>query len=554
MAALSSHPYGVEPEGNLLLQTADATAAAHSARRTGLGMFSRLDDATLLKVCSYAEPRSLMALCVASDTLRAFASFEELWRSAVLSKIGSKPLKEFSGSSWKATYHALAAGRFPAISAISAAAAAAAVEPRTRGVSIYSDALFLPHELTHGPTKFGKVPRGPPIARLAPTASPDVPSFSREFEAGVGKPVVIEGAGSGTVGAGSSSWDEASLVDILGQRVFHAGGVNFHLADYFKYASSNQDDQPLYLFDPTFGASAPELLGLYEPPAYFRDDLFSLLEQRAPTPAAPTPAAPTPAAPTPAAPTPLGPPAALASTRPDYRWLLIGGARSGQSWHKDPNGTSAWNLTLRGRKRWLFFPPNVTPPGVFPSADGRDFVTPYALAEWGRDFYAEACRTPGFVEAETGPGDVTFVPRGWWHMVLNVAPLTIAVSHHFLSPAGLHTTLRLLRETPEQVSGIDRGLKRDTESNATATAIADAATTATSASATDDDDARRKAAGVALHDRLVAALKARRPEALEAAEAILKEEDGRRGPRGPTVLKQLVAPAVSPAPFSFNFG
>ena len=240
-------------------------------------------------------------------------------------------------------------------------------------------------------------------------------------------------------------------------------------------------------------------------------------------------------------------------------------------------------------------------------------------AKGARDFYSEACRTPGFVEAETvhaspcishvssmylsrtcmilnllmlhaqGPGDVTFVPRGWWHMVLNVAPLTIAVSHHFLSPAGLHSTLRLLRDTPQQVSGIDRGLKRDAESatdadadattaatavpalraaasaaTATATATASAAASAaTSAAASDahaavavdDDDARRKAAGVALHDRLVAALRARRPEALEAAEAILKEEDARRGPRGPTVLKQLVAPSASPeASFTFNFG
>ena len=88
---------------------------------------------------------------------------------------------------------------------------------------------------------------------------------------------------------------------------------------------------------------------------------------------------------------------------------------------------------------------------MFPSAYGDDFVTPIALSEWARDFYAEACRTPGFVETVTGPGDVTFVPRGWWHMVLNVAPLTVAVSHHFLSPAGLHNTLRLLRESPHQV-------------------------------------------------------------------------------------------------------
>jgi hypothetical protein len=62
--------------------------------------------------------------------------------------------------------------------------------------------------------------------------------------------------------------------------------------------------------------------------------------------------------------------------RPDKRWIIVGGARSGSAWHVDPNGCSAWNAVLRGRKRWLFFPPTVTPPGVRRSADGNDLVAP----------------------------------------------------------------------------------------------------------------------------------------------------------------------------------
>lgn len=419
------------------------------------------------------------------------------------------------------------------------------IRARTRGVSVFSDALYLPHQLTHGPNHFGTSPRGPPVARIAKDSVPDLPGFVKEFESGVGKPVIIEGStaravGSNTLGAGSTCWDEDSLRSTLGERIFHAGGVNFKLSDYLDYAHANSDDQPLYLFDPTFGCSAPELLREYEPPPYFRDDLFSLLDYE-----------------TARAQAGAGVATAEASTeesgpaRPDYRWLLIGGKRSGQSWHKDPNMTSAWNLTLRGRKRWLFFPPHVTPPGVFPisSDGGHDYVTPIALAEWSRDFYAESCRTPGFVECETGPGDVTFVPRGWWHMVLNVAPLTVAVSHHFLSPAGLHTTLRLLRETPWQVSGVDRGLARDAQSAGNA-AQREAMTIAEREA---DDHARRTAAGVALHDHLVAMLRKRRPEALDAAELLLNEEDAKRA-APPSKLKQLVAPVEAPPSFSFSFG
>ena len=329
-------------------------------------------------------------------------------------------------------------------------------------------------------------------------------AFAAEYEAGAGTPAIIESAAGFAIGASSGAWDEAALRQTLGDRIFHAGGVNFRLSDYFDYAATNDDDQPLYLFDPTFGASAPELLNEYEPPPHFRDDLFALLD---------------------------------GADRPDYRWLLIGGARSGQSWHKDPNMSSAWNLTLRGRKRWLFFPPHVTPPGVFPTSTdgGHDYATPIALAEWARDHYAEACRTPGFVEAETGPGDVTFVPRGWWHMDLNVAPLTVAVSHHFVSPAGLYTTLRLLRTTPHQVSGIDRGLTRDRGDDAGAMTAeereaADHARRTASASRSTIASSPRCARNVSRRSRR----RRRRwrprrpPRAVGAQAAVAPEETGRR--------------------------
>ena len=57
---------------------------------------------------------------------------------------------------------------------------------------------------------------------------------------------------------------------------------------------------------------------------------------------------------------------------------------------------------------------------------------------------------------------------------------------------------------------------------------------------------------MALHDRLVAALRQHRPEALAHAEERMAEEDRLR--RGSAVkLFALVKPAIAPAPFSFDF-
>lgn len=416
--------------------------------------------------------------------------------------------------------------------------------------AVFSDALFKSHELVHGPSAFGDGPSGPPIERVSRPMSAE--EFSATYESGAGRPVVLEpppptlASRSEEEGAPASPriWDEEELRGRLGRRVFHAGGVNMRLADYLEYARTNRDEQPLYCFDPTFAATAPELAEAYAVPEPFRDDLFSLLEQDADGTAA------------------AADPKKKKGTRPDYRWLLIGGPRSGQTWHKDPNGTSAWNLTLRGRKRWLMFPPNATPPGVVPSHEGsHDYMTPISLAEWARGYYREALRAPGFLEAETKEGEVMYVPRGWWHMVLNVGKTaTVAVSHHFLSPAGLSNTLRLLREAPHQVSGIDRGLAPRTASGGTA----DPARTA------EEDHRRRTAAGRGLLGRLERALREYRPEALARAEGELQREReaAERKRKRCSAKEELFRSrkkvfgaaatasggvAAAPAPFAFNF-
>jgi hypothetical protein len=117
---------------------------------------------------------------------------------------------------------------------------------------------------------------------------------------------------------------------------------------------------------------------------------------------------------------------AMGSRRPDHRWIIIGPERSGSSFHKDPNGTSAWNATITGSKKWIMFPPHIIPPGVHPNADGSEVTTPNSLMEWMVHYYDEAKKLHP-IECTTRPGDLIFVPKGWWHMVINLES-TIAVT------------------------------------------------------------------------------------------------------------------------------
>jgi hypothetical protein len=145
--------------------------------------------------------------------------------------------------------------------------------------------------------------------------------------------------------------------------------------------------------------------------------------------------------------------------RPAYRWLIAGPARSGSTWHKDPNATSAWNGVVRGSKKWLLFPPHVTPPGVAASADGAHVSCPLALTEWLLAFYDQAAALPSGRECVCGPGELLFVPSGWWHMALNLEPC-IAVTQNFVSEANLPKVLAHLATcSSELVSGCAPGAR-----------------------------------------------------------------------------------------------
>lgn len=190
----------------------------------------------------------------------------------------------------------------------------------------------------------------------------------------------------------------------------------------------NADESPLYLFDRAFAKkmdlSSSLNDGDYHSPTCFGRDLFSV----------------------------------LGSQRPDHRWLIVGPSRSGSTFHKDPNATSAWNAVVRGAKYWIMFPSSPSsppPPGVFVSEDQSEVTSPLSISEWLLGFHDEARKTPGCLEGICGEGEVLHVPSGWWHLVINLKE-SIAITQNFVPRKHLGDVLEFLKDKPDQVSGFDK--------------------------------------------------------------------------------------------------
>jgi histone arginine demethylase JMJD6 len=179
--------------------------------------------------------------------------------------------------------------------------------------------------------------------------------------------------------------------------------VRLKLKYFAKYMKENDDDCPLNVFDSSFCEKHKlrELLADYLPLKYFSHDFYQCADS---------------------------------SRTPPNRWFIIGPKRSGTGIHVDPMGTSAWNALISGVKMWCLFHPKTpdylvkpksTEQGKHPDEAITWFTTVYNRVisnDWPKQY-------PPIVGLQL-PGEVMFVPSGWWHVVLNIQD-TIAVTENF---------------------------------------------------------------------------------------------------------------------------
>jgi hypothetical protein len=223
------------------------------------------------------------------------------------------------------------------------------------------------------------------------------------------------------------TWTPAYLLEKYPDVKFRAEAVDWPTSTYLTYMHNQTDESPLYVFDRLFAEKtgiAASLSGpdaAYSSPAAFGSDLFAL----------------------------------LGKDRPDARWLIMGPARSGSTFHKDPNATSAWNAVLTGSKYWIMFPsgPGIpTPPGVIVSEDQSEITSPLSIAEYLLTFHELARNTKGCKEGICHAGEVLHVPSGWFHLVLNIDD-SLALTQNFVPRKKVPDVLGFLRDQRGEVSG-----------------------------------------------------------------------------------------------------
>ena len=195
--------------------------------------------------------------------------------------------------------------------------------------------------------------------------------------------------------------------------------VRLHVADMLRYCLARRphaSTMPFYLFDhEAFDQHAPALVEGYSAPpqALFDGDLMELIEER-----------------------------------PPWRWFALGTTGAGLDPHQDPPHTSAWNASVHGIKRWALLHPSLTSQDVGDDLMGDDVPT----SVWFCTVLPTiAARHPGKVLVVDAPaGSLLYVPPRWWHATWILSPVSVAVTHNFVTWHAFYECWEHILQTQEE--------------------------------------------------------------------------------------------------------
>lgn len=291
----SSNPLGLLPEGQALVSSKNGL----KVRQSGLGRLSVLSDELLFFIfSSLLSPLDLIRLERTSKSFYAFCRQDVHFKQALLQSTRGQ-LNTWRGT-WRETYveHLRAPNKSkqndmaPALSPVK--------------VGLYSDFLFQP-ALCAGFDP-NTIYTTPSFKASIPYIDARTLKTSADLPQG---PCIIQhamddwAAFNPPPGQPQRKWTLSNLAERCPASRFRAEAVLSTLSNYATYARNCfTEDTPAYLFDSEFCSKAAKENVDFEQdfkvPQYFSSDLFKVLQHQ----------------------------------RPDYRWLIIGPAQAGSTFHK----------------------------------------------------------------------------------------------------------------------------------------------------------------------------------------------------------------------------
>lgn len=391
---------------------ADPAPGPHiEKRKNGLGSFQILSDYIIVRFLSRLSMGDLVRLSASSSVFYIFCNEDALWKKHCLKNYGG--VLNFKGT-WKSTcmQNYLIQKNSQKLSELPKDHIVSNLTIPVKDFSsdyLYSNWYVSNVNLNTFAMDVNQIERV-----HQDTLTPE--EFIVKFDAPC-KPAMLLGVTDSW--KAQENWKNENLISKYGDvefRISHKDDVKVRvkMGDFIEYSKLQHDEAPLYIFDSVYGEHAPGMLNDYQVPKYFKEDFLELLGE----------------------------------VRPNYRWFVMGPMRSGSPWHIDPHGTSAWNALISGRKRWALYPPDVLPPGVrfYENKHGETkFESPFPI-EWFFSIYPYLPPDLKPIEITQNPGETIFVPRGWWHCVLNIED-TVAVTQNFINKQNLMEACEdLLRE------------------------------------------------------------------------------------------------------------
>ena len=114
----------------------------------------------------------------------------------------------------------------------------------------------------------------------------------------------------------------------------------------------------------------------------------------------------------------------------DYKFVYLGPKNSWTPFHSDVFGSFSWSANVAGFKKWIFVQKGLEPDNIYDISE----ILPLNNSQPSTQdtFDCKIHENVRYFEIIQGPGEVIFVPSGWYHQVLNLTD-TLSINHNWFN-------------------------------------------------------------------------------------------------------------------------